>query len=96
MITLHFSGKQCITSSLTFEAERVEVWKSISFKERETKATSAILEDSWPNPNQPIYRRLQLKREAKTLCPQNFLIIGYTKVSEFILDPKHRKATFIQ
>jgi hypothetical protein len=93
-ISLHFSGKQCSTSSLTFDDRQLQVWKNITFNLKETTAKGAILADSWPY-NKPIYARLQLKREVKTLCSENFLIIGYTKVSEFILDPKHRKATFI-
>jgi hypothetical protein len=93
MISLHFSGNQCITSSLTFETDQLEAWKSMSFKEKETTATSAFLEDSWPNPKEPIYRRLKLISKAKTLCPENFLIIGYTQVSGFVPVPKHLKTT---
>jgi hypothetical protein len=89
MISLHFSGNQCITSSLTFESDQLEVWKSMAFKEKETTATTAILEDSWPKPDEQIYRRLKLNSKAKTLCPQNFLIIGYTQVSGFVPVPKH-------
>jgi hypothetical protein len=90
MISLHFSGKQCITSSLTFEGERLEVWKSISFKEKEITATKALLET-----DEPISRQLKLNKERETLCPENFLIIGYTQASGFVPVPKHLEA-FIQ
>ncbi len=82
----HFSYKQCSTSSLSFDSDQLEVWKNITFKERETRATAAMFDDTsrWP-----IFLRLKLKKEVKTICPENFLITAYTKVSEFFLDLKH-------
>jgi hypothetical protein len=90
-ISLHFSGKQCSTSSLTFEAEQVEVWKSISFQEKEITATAAYLD--YTNNPPPIFVRLKLNKEKLTLCPENFRIIGYTQVSGFVSVPKYLEAT---
>jgi hypothetical protein len=89
MVSLHFSNKQCINSSLTFDAERLKVWENLKFKEKETTATCAFLEDSWPNPSEYLFRRLKLKIELRTLCPENFLIIGYTQASGFVRVPRH-------
>jgi hypothetical protein len=92
-ISLHFSAKQCSTSSLTFEAEQVGVWKSISFQEKQTKATSATLEVSWPDTTKMIYQHLKLIEKKNTLCPENFLIIGYVQVGGFVSVPKDLEAT---
>jgi hypothetical protein len=93
-ISLHFSNNnQCSTSSLTFEAEQVEVWNSISFQEKETTPIRAILDVSWPNTTKNIYQHLKLNEKKKTLCPEKFLIIGYTQVSESVLVAINLEAT---